>query len=327
MKSFRTLFPILGVVTALTGCGGEDGPSDRAASANAALQAPDAPVADGDATVADNERGRPHVRRHHGGPDFLVMAALHEDIDLTAAQRSTIEALVQQKRPSDRPPRDKAHGAALAAAIRAGKVDVTTLQKKLDGAAMKERIAASANALATLHETLLPEQRVALVDAVLAKHAAGPKGPKARRDKPDGERRGGGDFKRGPRGPRGQGGMRGPLGLLEDLGVTEAQRTQIQAKLDAQRPSVADREAKHEAMKAKFGTMKAKFETMKKEREAKLQTFKQPSFDAVAFVTPAAGAEKLGPRAHGDRVLQDLAVIVPLLTPEQREKLAQKIER
>lgn len=314
MKTFRTLFPILGVVTALAGCGGEDGPSDRAASA---LQAPGAPDADAEAAAADDERGRPPVRRHHGGLDFLVMAALHEDINLTGAQRSTIEALAPQKRPSHRPPRDNAHGVALATAIRAGKIDVTALQKHPNDTAMKQRIAASANALATLHKTLIPEQRVALVDAVVAKHAAG---PKARGGKPHGERRGGGELERGPRGRGGPGGMRGPMGLLEDIGVTEAQRTQIEAKLDAQRPSVANREAKHEAMKAHF-------ETMKKEREAELQTFKQASFDAAAFVTPPADAEKIGPRAHGDRMLTHLAVIVPLLTPEQREKLAQKIEQ
>jgi Spy/CpxP family protein refolding chaperone len=110
------------------------------------------------------------------------------------------------------------------------------------------------------------------------------------------------------------------MGLLESIGVTEAQRTQIEARLDAQRPSKADREAK-------FETMKAKFEIMQKEREFRLQTFKQPSFDAAAFVTPPAGAERIGPRAHGDRILKDLAVIVPVLTPEQREKLAQKIEQ
>ncbi|HEY6557826.1 MAG TPA: Spy/CpxP family protein refolding chaperone [Polyangiaceae bacterium] len=311
MKTFRTLFPILGVVTALAGCGGEDGPSDRAASA---LQAP---VADAETAAADDERGRPHVRRHHGGPDFLVMAALHEDINLTSTQRSTIEALAPQQRPSHRPPRDKAHGAALATAIRAGKIDVTALQKQPNDAAMRERVAASANALATLHKTLIPEQRVALVDAVVAKRAAG---PKARGGKRHGERRGGGELERGPRGRGGPGGMRGPMGLLEDIGVTEAQRTQIEAKLDAQRPSKADREARHEAMKAQF-------EAMKNEREARLQTFKQASFDAAAFVAPPAGAEKLGPRAHGDRMLTHLAVIVPLLTPEQREKLAQKIEQ
>ncbi len=310
MKTFRTLFPIVGVVTALAACSGEDGPTDRAATASAAVQAPAAPVAEVDAAAADEERGRPHVRRHHRGPDFLVMAALHEDIDLTSAQRSTIEALVEQQHGKARLARDKAHAGALATAIRAGKIDIATLRKRPDAAAMKERSAAAASALATLHQTLLPEQRVALVDAVVANHAAG---PKLRVRKPDGRHhRRGGDFKIG---------SHGPLGLLEDIGVTEEQRAQIVAKLDAQRPSDAERQAKHEAMKAEF-------ESMKKERDAKLQTFKQPSFDAARFVTPPANIEnKIGPRGHGDRMLQDLAVMVPLLTPEQREKLAQNIER
>lgn len=323
MKTFRTLFPIFGVVTALAGCSGGDGPTDRAASASAALKAPDAPAAEADAAPADHERGRRHVRRHHGGPDFLVMAALHEDINLTGEQRSTIEALVKQKRSNVRPPRDNAHGAALASAIRAGRIDVSALQKRPDDAAMKERMAASANALAMLHKTLIPEQRAALVDALVAKHAAG---PKARAGRPDREQRKGGGFKHGDFKHRGfkhggfKHGPRGPMGLLEGIGLTEAQRAQIEAKLDAQRPTAADRDANHAAMKARF-------ETMKKEREAKLQTFKQPSFDAIAFVTPPARAETIGPRGFGDRMLNDLAVIVPLLTPEQREQLAQKIEQ
>jgi len=105
-------------------------------------------------------------------------------------------------------------------------------------------------------------------------------------------------------------------GPFADLELTEAQQSQLRAKLDAEGPKTTDREA-----------MKAKFESMKKDKEAKLQSFKQDGFDAAAFVTPPAGREKSGPRAHGDRMLNHLAVLVPILTLEQREKLAQKIEQ
>jgi len=57
--------------------------------------------------------------------------------------------------------------------------------------------------------------------------------------------------------------------------------------------------------------------------DAKLQSFKGDSFDANAFVTPPAGMPKFD---GANRMAKDLQVVVSVLDPAQREKLAQKIE-
>ena len=117
MKSFRSLFPILGVVAVLAGCSSTEGTSTGVASN--AISATSSTATDKPAG-----EGRPHADRGgpgHGGPDFLVFAALHENIDLTAEQRSTIEGLIEkghakegrEGRPEGRPAPDKAKTAEL----------------------------------------------------------------------------------------------------------------------------------------------------------------------------------------------------------------------
>lgn len=289
MKPFRTMFPILGVVAVLAGCSGAE--SANTGVASNALTAQGSSASD----TAAKPEGRQGGHRHGpgGGPDFLVFAALHDDIGLRADQRATIEGLVEKGRPSEgRRAPDEAKTAEIAAAIRAGNVDASKL-KAADGAGFEQRRAKAAERLATLHATLTKEQRAALVDAVVAKRVEGPKrgGPKA--DRPEGRHEGG---------PRGH--------LLGGLDLTQAQKDQIEAKLAADRParpSEADRAAMKQAM------------------DAKLQSFKADTFDAKAFVAPPANAPKMGsPAAH---MAKELNAIVSVLTPAQREQLAQKIEQ
>ena len=64
---------------------------------------------------------------------------------------------------------------------------------------------------------------------------------------------------------------------------------------------------------------------MKTAMDAKLQSFKSDSFDAKAFVAPPANAPKIGGPA--DHMAKELSAVVSVLTPAQREKLAQKIEQ
>ncbi len=289
MKSFRKVLPVFGVVAMLAGCSGPEGTNTGVASS---------PISATSTTGRPTREGRPHAGRPHhgpGGPELLVFAALHENIGLSTEQRSAIEALVGKGGPGGpkegRPAPNQAKTAELAAAIRSGNVDAAKLAPPNgDGARMAEHQAKSAEKLATLHETLTKEQRAALVDAIAAKMPErGPEG-----DRPEGrpERRHDG----------------GPL--LEGLDLTQAQRDQIKAKLEADRPAPpteADRAAMKQAM------------------DAKLQSFKADSFDANAFVTPPAGAPKMGGPA--DPMARELSVIVSVLTSEQREKLAQRIEQ
>ncbi len=312
MKSlFRYMFPLLGVVTvsAVVGCSSAETATTDPANASTKSTL---------ATDTNDNAKRPHGFRahgpHRGGPDFLVFAALHEDIGLSAEQKTTIEGLVKNGRGSMMKTHapDKAKTAVLAQAIRSGNVDATALRPNKDEmeAKMKEHQARSAQNLATLHKTLTPAQRAALVDAVVAKHAKhgqrGPGGPEGR-----------------AHGPRPEMKMKmkegGPMAhLLQGINLTEEQKATLKAKLDANRPaapSESDRAA-----------MKVNFETMKKDMDAKLQSFKSDSFDANAFVAPPANAPK-PPAGMADHMAKELQIIVSVLDASQREELAKRIEQ
>lgn len=305
MKSFRTMFPVLGILAIVAGCSAETGANGGVDSANA-VETKTALASD--STTTETKARGPHAGRpHHGshGPDFLLLAALHEEIGLTEAQRTTLRDLVEQRRSkalSHRP--DQARISQLAAAVRAGKVDPSPLPAApVDAdATIAERNAASAKSIATLHATLTKEQRTALVDRVTAKRGEGPG-----KDRGDGQRP--------PPGAGVGGDHGGPLGgLLEGIELTEAQKGALKASFEARKPSDADREA-----------MKAKHEAVKAEMDAKLRSFVSDTFDATAFVAPPAGAPKIGPRP--DHRAQELAAVVSVLDAAQREKLALKIEQ
>lgn len=302
MISFRTMttVSILGILATLAGCSGQATTANT--DATSAQQ-------QGVTAVAQNQnapRGHEHFR---GGPQaFLLGAALHENIGLTDAQKTTIEKSIADLKTQEGPrPEMKADMQArmtsLASQVRAGKVEVTATNSAAPGMTTERdaRIAASAKALDTLHSTLTADQRKALVAAVEAKGQA--KGEK------DGEHEG-----RGRGFEHGKDGERGPMGhWLGDLQLTQAQKDQIEAKLSADKPSDADRDA-----------MKAKFEAMHQEMKTKLESFASDSFDSKAFVTPPADVAQ---KPHEDRMAKDLAVVVSVLDAGQREKLAQKLEQ
>jgi hypothetical protein len=237
---------------------------------------------------ASCETGLPHSDHGRHGPVGLLHAALEESIGLSSEQRRAIETTLASLRPA---PRDEAahaeHRAALAAAIRAGRVDETALIAA--GPTAEERAAheaAFATAAGRLHAILTADQRQALVTAVLAKHTAHDSSPEAHAH--DG----------------------GPMHLFGDLGLTDDQKVTVRAALDAGRPDEA--------------TMRARFAAMNADHEARLQSFVADTFDARAFVAPPADAET-GNRPN-DPMVHDLAIVVPLLTAAQRERLAQRIE-
>jgi len=317
MKSFRTStsLSIFGLLLTMAGC-----------SANAASTDPASSASQAQAQAGARNEGRP---MHHAffGPERLLVVALHEDIGLSDAQKATIRSALDAARPA-RPQggeeKMKAHGAKLAAAVRAGKVDVATLAADgptaPDATAMNAHLESVKKALTTLHATLTPEQRQKLVSAVENHEGRGGPGAHMGRggrhggSRPEGEAQ----HVRGEH-PRPEG-MHGAMGLLKDLDLSDAQKEQIRAKLQANRPaapSEADREA-----------MKAKFEAMRGEHKARLESFAKDDFDANAFLAKPANAPEMGKGMKGmhEHMLQELAVITEVLTPAQREKLATKIE-
>lgn len=311
--TFRSMtLPLFALVAALAGCSAEAGtsagsePTDEAPSTVVAEQASKERVTDG-------HHMRPMAHRRPGGPDFLVHAALRAPINLTPEQKSTIEGLVKTKAP-----RGHELGAAraqkLAAAIRSNSLTDVEAPKH-DDSAREARIAASAKALATLHDTLTPEQRVALVDGI-TKRAAEHGHQRGEHVRKEGVQRD--HAERGPRagGERGFHGRGGPMALLAGLDLTQEQKDAIKTKLDAERPAKPTAEQRE--------AMKAKMETARAEMKVKLESFKGDKFDATAFVTPPKDLARPEMARAGKN---PLAVVTSVLTPEQREVLAARIEK
>lgn len=308
MMSFRrlgflTAIPLVGALLGVTGCGGDTASGKATDPTDGAAQglAQDKTVA-----AADTRAERPEGPRGHGpgGPERLLMAALHE-LDLTDAQKKTIQTAMDKLAPparGERGPRDGAAFTALSAGVRAGKIDT---QAVLAGIGAPERGFAAraveiATALDTLHATLTKEQRRALVDG-MAKRMAEHGPPDLERDH---------DHDRG--GPDG-----GPLGhMLSALSLTAAQQTSIDSALAAQRPAAVD----HDAMKKQFEARGALM-------RARMESFAADTFDAKAFVAPPADAPQRAMMHPLARMVNELAVVVPLLEPAQRETLAAMLEK
>ena len=111
----RTLVPmVFGLIAVLGGCSGDGTNRDPDATEEAAQAV----------TPKDEAAGSDSARRPPpGGPEMLVAAALHE-LDLTDAQRSTIEAALAKLHGDRRGP--DGHRAAmteLAREVRSGRVD------------------------------------------------------------------------------------------------------------------------------------------------------------------------------------------------------------
>jgi Spy/CpxP family protein refolding chaperone len=282
----------------------------------AEIGAADGPEAVDEAPSALAREGRPIPPHggHPGGPEGLLVAALHE-LDLSEAQRAAIQGALEGLTADTRraPPPDRAPFLALAAGVRAGKVDEAATIASFEAARPPEggRRAGVADALRTLHQTLTKEQRRALIDAIaqrVAEHEP-PDGAPARR--PEGER---GER---PGAPRGEGRHPGgPLGmLLGDLSLTDSQRDAIDRALEAERP------------KDGGVARRARFEAHRAERSARLETFASDAFDADAFAAPPAGPDDKGPKEHVERLVHTLAVVVPLLDETQRQALASRLEQ
>ncbi len=317
MNTFRlsTSLSIFGLLVTLAGCSAQAGtaPSSSEPGTATAAQVQDNAAAPG-----------PRFAGHHGGfgPEMLLGAALHEDIGLSDAQKSTVRAALDATRPTPPPAADdkgKAFGVELAAAVRAGKIDTSALAAKAPAgpseAMHTAHVEAVKKALSTLHATLTPDQRKKLVSAIEARADQG---------LPEGR---GGEHARGPRegGPgRGPGnhgpGMHGALGLVADLDLTDEQKETLRQKLEAARPaapSAEDREAR-----------KAAHDAMRADYKARLEGFTKETFDANAFVAKPANAPKFdGKGAPHEHMLTELAIVTEVLTSAQREKLAQKLEQ
>jgi Spy/CpxP family protein refolding chaperone len=226
---------------------------------------------------------------HRRGPGAMIVDTALEELELTTDQRAKVQGLFTKTAPSaEAREAHLARAKELADAVRDGKVDPSAFPKP-EG--KPDKRAEFAKDLDALHALLTPAQRADLVAALRDRMPEGP---------PEGKGRG-----RGGEGPRGRG---GPLGfLLHDLGLSDAQRTSIETALG-------------DAGVGPKGRARPDVEDMKRKIEAALDAFEKDGFEAADVLPePPAGA---GPH----ELIEVLAVVVPLLTDEQREQLADRIE-
>ena len=237
-----------------------------------------------------SETKQAHFRGHHPPPGGMLLVTALKEVELSDAQKTEIEGMLEAGRPKGAEDHE-ARARELAAAIRKGTVDVASL-KASGPAPMHEKMTAD---LDRLHALLNESQRQSLVAAI---------SEKARQHEANHD-----DAEHGPKGAKGRGPKGDPMTfMLRELEVSDAQEKAIQTAL-AQAgllPQEADFEAKRSEMRSKF--------------KRALSDFAGDDFSAKASLPAPNGA-------HGPaKMLEVMAVVVPLLTAEQREKLADRIE-
>ena len=290
-KSFQFFAPVLLAASlAIGGC----------ASANSGIEADENVAANSEAAAAADAPDGP--RGMHGHP--LLAAALKE-IDLSAEQRKTIESAIDNLHTGKGEPM-KAFHKALAADIRAGKIDEATLKAnegEMDKAKSEHR-AAVVKAVETLHATLTPAQRTELVTAVkerMQKHMEhnGKRGHGAK-DGKEGHGKKHGEHHAGRGGPM--------MFMLHGIELRDDQKKAIEAAM----PPKPEKDENDKS---------AKFEEHRARMDAALEAFKGDKFDAATVLPEHDGKHPMA--GHFVKMLQ---VVVPILDAEQRAELAKRIE-
>jgi Spy/CpxP family protein refolding chaperone len=265
--------------------------SPAAASAPASSAAPSA--------SASAEAPKPGHAHHPGGPLGTLLEAASA-LPLKPAQKATVEGLQKELQHEPGPSADvKSFHTALVAGVRAGKIDMTKLVPlqaafEKDIAARHEKEAAGLSALYTALEAPQRKALVAAVRAKQAEHEAHHKAQQATPPKP------------------GEWAKRKVERMTKELDLDATQQKAVEALL-----------AKDE--NAKPGAAEAKHAEMKKQMDALLTAFEGEKFDAKKLeLGPPAG--KKGPDPLTQRA-QFLSLLLPILKPAQREKLAASMEK
>ncbi len=297
-KSFKFFAPVLLAASLAIGA---------CASANSGIEADENVAANSEAAAATDAMHGP--RGMHGHP--LIAAALKE-IDLSAEQRKTIETAMSNI-DAGKGEQMKTFHKALAADIRAGKIDEATLKAKegdMEKAATEHR-AAVVKAVETLHATLTPAQRTQLVTLVkdrMQKHM-GHDGKRGHEGKHEGKHEGH-EKKHGEH--AGRGGRGGPMMfMLHGIELRDDQKKAIEAAMPP----------KPEKDENDKGDRSAKFEEHRAKMDAALEAFKADKFDAAAVLPEHDGKHPMA--GHFVKMLQ---AVVPILDAEQRAELAKRIE-
>jgi Spy/CpxP family protein refolding chaperone len=256
--------------------------ASAAASAQAANAAADEAMSD--------ELREYHRHHHHGGVTMFISMAI-DTLGLESAKKAQVEKIQSDLNAKMAPARDAEHDlmSTLADGVAAGKIDTA----KVDAAVGKVATASAAihtattDALTQLHDALAPVERAALVEKVKAHWEVW--------QKVNAEEKAGSKEK----------GTR--LAKLTDLlGLTPTQVDQITKALSADVPATPQTDPKPvDAYVQAFAT-----------------AFVADKFDPKSLAAPATAAAGHIPRHGGARMARFFEAVTPVLTADQRTKLA-----
>jgi len=233
-----------------------------------------------------------HRHHHHGGVTQFVMMSL-DTLGADDAKRPQVEKIGAALRECLKPAREieKGISATIADGVAAGAVDASKVDGEIEklGAASATSKDCSATALNELHALLSPEQRAAVADKVQAHWEVW---REANHEAPAGGKEAGGRLAE----------------LSEMVALTPDQTEKISA-----------------ALASAMGSKLPKFDPAKAQAhvQAFATAFSTENFDAKT-ITENANA---GLSVHGTRRLALFyETVTPLLTPEQRTKLADELK-
>jgi Spy/CpxP family protein refolding chaperone len=259
-----------------------------------ASAAPAVPAPPPDPQGIEIAEGQYARQQHHGGVMSLVVLSLR-DLDLSADQQAAVEKIRTDLLASMEPARtaEKDYASTLADGVAAGKLDRTKVDAAITKLVTQVQSAhdASMTALNQLHATLNAQQRAKLVDEL---HDHWEKWKEAQgHDEADDKQHRSGHL----------------LALVRELGLSQEQAEKIKASF-------------HDKMKA------APQDQSHKEVQDHLTAFgaafKADTFDAKKVAGGKAADGHIA-KWGATRRARFLEAAVPILTPDQRTKLAQVI--
>jgi len=255
---------------------------------------PQQPTEEANATEEQDEKEaadelKSHYRHHFGGVAMFVKIAT-DSLGVPADEQAKLDKIRDDLDTAIKPARDASTAVMtlLADGVQAGKVDTAKVDAavaKRDAAA-KNVHAAATDALDRLHATLTPEQRTALVEKVKANEEVWKETNSER---------------------IGEKGKETRLGrLAEELDLSPDQVDKISAALEKNPPPKADEK------------------TIDAYVDAFDQAFPTDTFDAKSFMQ-ANAANMAMARQGTQRMVYFYETVTPLLTADQRAKLATKL--
>jgi Spy/CpxP family protein refolding chaperone len=238
----------------------------------------------------------------HGGPVTAFLHAAH-GLTLTASQQGSLDTLEATLRADDDAIHTamKAFHADLSAGVKAGALDTTKLgtESAAVDRAMADHRAKEAAALVSLHTLLDPTQRTALVTAVRAKQAEHEARMESWKAKDEGSAQ---DWQK-----------KRLDKLTVDLALDAVQQQQVAAILaQAKDPSHAAGRESHR-------------DEMRQHNEALLTAFAGDTFD-TSQAEPRVQPGKTGHQPMTGHMVSFVSQILPILHPDQRDKLASSME-